>query len=102
MGEGKEIVVGFGEIGKAVKEVICPGAVVYDISMTDRPDATTPTNVMHICFPYSENFVHDAQAYITIWQPKHIAIWSTLPIGTTKLVGGKVVHTPLEGVHPHL
>src|SRR5947209_355713 len=102
MGKSKSLIIGFGEIGKAVKEVICPDAQVYDISMSERPEATTPTEVMHICFPYSENFVHDAQAYITIWQPEHIAIWSTLPIGTTKQVSDKAVHSFVEGRHPAL
>jgi hypothetical protein len=97
----RTLIVGLGEIGKAVKEAICPEAEVFDINQ--EVDKTTgPFAVMHICFPYSDNFVEYAQAYIQHWQAKHVAIWSTLPIGTTRLVGEKIVHTPTEGKHPHL
>src|SRR5438105_11893023 len=43
-----------------------------------------------------------SRGYITIWQPEHIAIWSTLPIGTTRQVSDKAVHTPVTGKHPNL
>jgi hypothetical protein len=101
--EGKVLIVGFGEIGKAVKEAICPDALVFDISQPGYDKINGHSiDVMHICFPYSDNFVQYAQEYTDRWRPKHIAIWSTVPIGTTKQVDTKAVHTPVEGRHPAL
>jgi hypothetical protein len=100
--EGKTIIVGLGEIGKAVKEAICPDALEYDINMTQPPLPPGPYYILHICFPYSEGFVEFAREYINTFQPKHIAIWSTVPIGTTKQIDSRAVHTPIEGKHPEL
>lgn len=98
-----ELILGFGEIGKAVKEAICPDALVFDTSQPDYKKINGHNvDVMHICFPYSENFMQYAYEYIDRWQPKHIAIWSTLPIGTTKQIDRKVVHSFIEGRHPKL
>jgi hypothetical protein len=97
-----EIICGFGEIGKAVKEAVSPDALVYDLSMTDQSPQIDNLEIMHICFPYSDKFIQYAQGYIDQWQPEHIAIWSTVPIGVTKQVSGIAVHTPVEGKHPSL
>jgi hypothetical protein len=103
MSDQTALIVGFGEIGKAVKEAICPEALVFDISQPNYDKINGHRfEVMHICFPYSDNFVQFAQEYIDRWQPEHIAIWSTLPIGTTKQVSDKAVHSFVEGRHPVL
>jgi hypothetical protein len=95
----KDIIVGYGQIGQAVHEVICPDAHTYDINQKNRKAA--PVGVMHICFPYSEDFVEQVKGYITRYEPQRIAIWSTVPIGTTDKFP-QAVHTPVEGVHPNL
>jgi hypothetical protein len=57
---------------------------------------------MHICFPYSENFIQQVQDYILRYEPFYTAIWSTVPFGTTKKIHRKAIHTPIEGRHPRL
>ena len=98
-----ELIVGYGEIGKAVKEAFCPTALTYDNGdASQSPLPSGPYDVMHICFPYSDSFIEHARFYISTYQPRHIAVWSTLKIGTAKLLGNNVVHTPTEGKHPKL
>src|SRR3989442_6415580 len=97
-----DLIVGYGEIGKAVKDAICPNARVYDISQPNERVVNATIDVMHICFPFSDNFVQYSHHYLDLWKPQHTAIWSTLPIGTTKLVSNKAIHTPVEGKHPQL
>lgn len=97
-----EIIVGFGEIGKAIKEAICPDALVYDINLTQESLPQESYDVLHICFPYSEGFIEFACEYINTFQPQHIVIWSTMPIGATKQVDSRAVHSFIEGRHPQL
>ena len=96
------LIVGFGEIGKAVAEVIVGSDRVDTYDKTDDDLVfSTSTDILHICFPYSEEFVEQVKWYIDAVKPWHVIIWSTVPIGTTKQVKG-AVHSPIEGVHPRL
>lgn len=95
------LIVGFGEIGQAVYELInkSDSTLTYDIKDNDYPHHTV--DILHICFPYSEDFVPEVMKYIKHFKPVHICIWSTVPIGTTKQVKG-AIHSPVEGRHPKL
>jgi hypothetical protein len=93
------LIVGYGEIGKAIKEVLGePVSVVDKDEHLPTPDAV---DVMHVCFPYSDDFLLEMGGYIDEYAPSHIIIYSTLPIGTTKQIP-KAVHSPVEGKHPAL
>lgn len=92
-----DIVIGYGEIGQAVGDVIGDPAI-DDLGF---PETHGTFDVMHICFPYSENFVSEVMRYMVKYVPKHTVIYSTVPIGTTKQLLGSV-HSPVEGKHPNL
>jgi hypothetical protein len=94
----RELVIGYGEIGKAVHAAIAPGASTLDLDGQVDGDF----DVLHICFPYEDDFVAFVKAYIKDFGAKHVVIWSTVPIKTTRKVGLNVVHTPVEGKHPDL
>lgn len=98
----KSTVLGRGEIGKAVSKVIqaTDTVTVYDI-LDEEPKTSSPTDVLHICFPPIDGFVKEVQGYIAQYKPEHVIIWSTVPIGTTKQIKG-AVHSPVEGRHPNL
>lgn len=96
------LIIGYGEIGKAVGAVIGEHAVI-DLGML-KPEPME-VDIMHICFPYSEEFVEQVLVYIATYTPKHTVIYSTVPITTTRQLHRtdySVVHSPVEGKHPDL
>lgn len=96
------LIVGMGEIGRAVREVITSNdkVVTYDKTDDDFYFDVNP-DILHICFPYSEVFLEEVSWYIDGVKPWHVIIWSTVPIGTTKQIKG-AVHSPVEGKHPQI
>lgn len=90
------LIAGYGEIGRAV------GEVIGKHEHTDIEYITSGTyDVLHICFPYDDLFLSEVERYRAIYQPKHVVIYSTVPIGTTRQIPG-AVHSPVEGKHPNL
>ncbi len=101
-----QLVIGMGQIGTAVKEVT-ESAFYYDPIFDDKKSSSYPqidggVDVMHICFPYTKDFVTEVESYINDYDPKHVVVWATVPIGTCRRIGYKVVHSPVEGIHPNL
>lgn len=92
------LIVGYGEIGKAVHAIIGQAGV---IDLDRQEDIPETVDVLHVCYPYSQNFVAELQRYIQGYVPSQIIIYSTLPIGITKGFPG-AVHSPVEGKHPDL
>ena len=94
------LIIGIGQIGKAVK-MIAVGDKVLTSDLQDEEHYVGTCDIMHICFPYSKDFVSSVKVYIKQYKPMHVIIWSTVPIGTTKQIKG-AVHSPVEGRHPRL
>lgn len=96
----RNIVIGYGEIGKSV------GAVIGEHEKIDEgmlaPPVTDEAVTLHICFPYSDKFVTAVQAYMEKYRPEHVIVYSTTAIGVCEQIGDKVVHSPVEGRHPEL
>lgn len=88
------LVIGLGEVGKALRNILqCDGI--------DREMANSGTyDVLHICFPYSKSFVENVKYYIDFYQAKLVIVHSTVPILTCDPEGW--VHSPIRGVHPNL
>lgn len=92
------LVIGMGEIGTAMAAILeCEG---YDIK--NKVLENKQYDVLHICFPYSEKFVHQVQLYKKYLGADLVIIHSTVPVGITEEVGDYAVHSPVRGVHPHL
>lgn len=92
-----------GEIGKSLSKVFHDAGYsvmtkdsgnVYDGDMFEEVD------VMHICMPYSPNFVDLVKQYQAFNKPKFTVIHSTVPIGTSREC--QAIHSPVIGVHPYL
>ena len=91
-------IIGYGHIGKAI-------AKFYEnpkIKDTNRDDNLKGVDVLNICIPYSTDFVKIVKKEIAKIEPKLTIIHSTVEPGTTKKIGGKIVHSPIRGVHPYL
>lgn len=88
-----DIVIGAGQVGRAIAEVLqCP--------LRDIDGAVVPTETIHICFPYSDDFDAAVIEYQATYQPSLTVIHSTVPVGTSRRLGA--VHSPVTGKHPHL
>ena len=97
-----DIIIGGGEIGKSIRELFndYPN-FMYDIS--DGPVPTSYPNecrLLHVCFPFSKDFIKQVKKYQKRFNPGYTVIHSTVPIGTTRKL--RAVHSPVVGVHPHL
>jgi len=100
----KGVIVGNGEIGSALHKIL---SAKYDTDTFDpKIDKDLPQGkfeIMHICFPYSKDFVRYAQYYINTFSPKYTVVHSSVLVGTcVKLKGSIVLHSPVRGVHPDL
>lgn len=97
------LVVGAGEVGKSLYRVI---RKTYKADMIDRGGETyiegLGVDVLHICIPWSKEFIKSVKEYIKQFDPKATVIHSTVPVGTTEKLGSNVFHSPIRGKHPHL
>ena len=94
------IVIGAGEVGKAVFEVLKKHK--YSVTIRDLDGRAEQKDVLHICYPFFKGFVKSVKNYIKIYQPSLVIIHSTVPVGTTRKISPIAVHSPIRGVHPHL
>lgn len=96
----KHLVVGMGQIGSAVAQVLVDAN--YKVATLDvNTEPTKETDILHVCFGHSDNFVAEVQRYQKMYDPKLTIIYSTVPVGTTRGFP-KTVHSPVEGRHPRL
>lgn len=91
-------IIGFGEVGKAVAKFF-DNPKIKDL---DRDDGLQGVDFLHVCIPYSDDFVDTIKKEIAHIKPKLTIIHSTVAPHTTKKIGGMVVHSPVRGVHPYL
>lgn len=96
----KHLVIGRGEVGKALIEVL---SEKYDVSSVDKGESLSSAfDVIHVCIPYSKGF---RRAVADYWHHyKTVSglaiIHSTVPVGTSSWFSA--VHSPIRGVHPNL
>lgn len=98
----KSLVIGQGQIGMALHQIFS-GA--HECRIRDvLVEANDPmgVEVLHIAYPYSENFVEHTLAYIEWYKPRLTIIHSSVAVGTTDLCGPHVVHAPERGRYPNL
>lgn len=91
-------ILGYGEIGKAIAKFY-HNPKIKDL---DRDDGLKGVEILHICIPWSNNFVKIVKKEIKTIKQKLTIIHSTIAPGTTKELGGMVVHSPVRGDHPQL
>lgn len=90
----KSLIIGNGQIGSAIHEVLGGDVQDKEVVYCGKYD------ILHICFPYSREFIDEVRKYKNINDPEYIVIHSTVPIGTSSIVGA--FHSPMRGVHPNL
>ncbi|MBI3631475.1 MAG: hypothetical protein HY219_01235, partial [Candidatus Staskawiczbacteria bacterium] len=91
-------ILGYGEIGKSLA-LFYKNPKIKDLK---RDDGLFGVDILHVCIPWSNNFVKIIKKEINQIKPKITIIHSTIIPGTTKKIGGMIVHSPVRGVHPNL
>jgi UDP-N-acetyl-D-mannosaminuronate dehydrogenase len=101
--DGKILVVGLGEVGKPLMEVIEEHFDVVGIDI-EPVDFHEKCDVMHIAFPFQiPDFIGQCVAYINKYQPALTVINSTVLPGTTRAIyertGVPLAFSPVRGKH---
>lgn len=100
MNNKKHLIIGSGEVGRALYNVLKKH---YRVFIRDKDDKLEDKfDILHICYPSIKNFVKISKDYIKKYKPSLVIIHSTIPVGTTKKIASFAVHSPIRGIHPHL
>ena len=96
------LICGFGDVGRGLYEVIQDKCEVVAIDKDNKLEGHF--DVLHICFPYSENFVDHVNHYLVKYTPGLTFIHATVPPGTTRSICSypDIVHSPVRGRHPKM
>lgn len=96
----KHLVIGMGQVGSALFEVLRER---YDVTGIDKDQFPCEEfDVIHICIPYVHGFVTDVTNYMLQYLAPGglVIIHSSVAVGTSDRLGA--VHSPIRGVHPNL
>jgi len=102
--KNKTLVVGLGEVGGALAEVLERKHPVlrHDI---ERREFSEPIGIMHVCIPFQNQAQFEASTveYINRFKPELTIVNSTVIPGTTRSIAKKtgtpVVYSPVRGKH---
>ena len=106
-------ILGYGEIGKAIQKLYMSAPnLSLRLSMPrikdlDFDEGIRHCDYLHVCIPYSDDFVDQICECIEQENPKNVIIHSTVQVGTTRNIMKKsglinICHAPVRGVHPDL
>jgi UDP-N-acetyl-D-mannosaminuronate dehydrogenase len=106
MSKDVTIVVGLGEVGHPLREILrqtydCVGVDIEPVFVSQ------PCSFLHICIPYQiADFVGATSRYIAKYKPQFTVIHSTVAPGTTRAVAAssrsRVVYSPIRGKHARM
>lgn len=100
----KSSIIGLGEVGSALFAILKNH---YEVKWFEKDsDPHYGTEIMHVCIPWSDEFLSIVKRYADIQQPTYIVNHSSVPVGTTeelyKLVKVPCFHSPVRGQHPDM
>lgn len=100
----KVVVVGLGEIGKPLFELISKHHDAVGVDISPPVERIGQVDFLHVCYPFEiKDFVGETTRYIELFKPALTIINSTVGVGTTRAVaertGAVVVHSPVRGKH---
>ena len=106
-----DVLIGFGEVGSALHVVLSER---HPFAIVDPARACSPSlgeapqsDWMHVAIPYSESFISTVVEYVRKFNPSHLVLHSTVPIGTTRKIEREAdyiptFYSPVRGRHPNL
>lgn len=96
-----QLVLGAGEVGSAIAAILQEaGFFTVLVDKGESQPAGFQGAVMHVCFPYSDEFESQVNGYVLDYLPSLVVIHSTVPVGTSTRLAA--VHSPVMGRHPNL
>jgi UDP-N-acetyl-D-mannosaminuronate dehydrogenase len=98
------VVVGLGEVGKPLLELLSMEHTVVGLDVSPPAERVDAVDTLHICYPFKiEDFIGETARYIELFRPQLTMVHSTVGVGTTRAVaertGAAVVHSPVRGKH---
>ena len=105
-GEAVSVVVGLGEVGRPLLEVLQRAHKVEGVDLPAR-EVSGSVEFLHVCYPAEiKDFAAITAGYVKRYGPEVVIIHSTVPMGTTRAVGKlvpvPVVHSPVRGKHARM
>src|SRR5215468_2326564 len=102
--EQRVVVVGLGEVGKPLYDLISRHHKTTGVDISPPPADIKGVDVLHICFPFQiKDFSGEAARYAELFSPRLVIINSTVAVGTTRAVaertGISVAYSPVRGKH---
>ena len=102
--EAAVLVVGLGEIGGPLLEILREAHHAAGRDIEDRP--FDGVQVLHLCFPFTSDFVSSAVRYVSLYEPGVVVVNSTVVPGTTRAIQEKTsvpaVYSPVRGKHARM
>lgn len=112
------LIIGRGEVGAALLEVL-RGHSFYQVNAWDikdggKPEFVKDLDVLHICFPWSDDFCGQVLELAKNLRPKMVDVLSTVPPGTCEKIQTLIQNThdyahtcpvaksSVRGLHPNL
>jgi UDP-glucose 6-dehydrogenase len=98
------LVVGLGEVGSALSQVLRRTGRVLEHDI-ERCEFDDPIGVMHLCIPFTRqaDFEATALSYIQRFKPELTIINSTVVPGTSRAIAGRaktpIAYSPVRGKH---
>jgi len=98
----KVLIVGYGNIGKALYEIL---SEKYEVDWVDKEEKVInfEPDVMHVCYPMvnQDDFISSVLEYVIKYKPKAVIIESTVLPKTTSQIGiGLLSHTIMADIPP--
>ena len=110
----KNIIAGLGEIGLPIHNLLSKKSVtlgfdtnekLMDKKIFDKYE-NTPTLFLHICIPFSKNFIKHTKELVKKFDPEILVIHSTISPNTTSFLQSKldipVIYSATRGVHKRM
>jgi UDP-glucose/GDP-mannose dehydrogenase family, central domain len=102
--EAPVLVVGLGEVGAPLLEILSVSHRAAGRDVEDRP--FHGVRILHLCFPFGPDFGSQAAGYVAAYQPEVTVVNSTVIPGTTKAIedrtGVPAVYSPVRGKHTRM
>lgn len=102
--EAAALVVGLGEVGGPLLEILRTAHRAAGRDIEDR--RFDGVQVLHLCFPYTSDFVSAASRYVSLYEPSVVVVNSTVVPGTTREIrektGVAAVYSPVRGKHARM